>query len=641
MLDRLAARGPRRAAGCSRTTVSPAAGDGAVRRGRGRRPRAPPGARRTTRCWSRRSTRATCSTTRRPRRAARGPRPRAAGRRPPVRARAGPAGRARRPRGGRRAGRRDLARRPGARRGRPRRGRPPCGRRGCASWATVRPRTTRPPRPRGAAPRRPAHRPFTAPGSIWFRSAKCPSRRRKTAEVEVHRRSPDPRRLRGRDRHAPPGRWSLRRPRGRRDRGRRPSRCPALGFAVGSAAVRAAAGHLGAGRRAGRLPGRHVRPEGRHDRAGHRRGRQDDRLHPRPQPGHRRRRSSRTSRTAATFIAISTRCMHLGCPVRFVAASERFICPCHGGVYDFTGAVAGGPPVRPLDRFYTRVRDGQVEVGPRYSVNSEFKRFPDYRDPAQDLDGIGQYLYPAALLDAQAGLRCTRRCPSSQPSRRSLSPRPKRPGEAEKRQAARPGQGGRDPCGRLGRRAHVAVRRPALGDVPQGAQGHELVLHVRARRRCSPSSRRRSPACSWRCTTRRRVTDAYESTRRITNEVFLGEFVRGMHKWGSTMMVILIFLHMGRVFFFGAYKYPREMNWIIGFVLLILTFIMSLDRLPAAVRPALLLGDDRGRQHHRVTARSSGRSWATSCAAARSSARRRCRASTRSTCCSCPARSRR
>ena len=73
--------------------------------------------------------------------------------------------------------------------------------------------------------------------------------------------------------------------------------------------------------------------------------------------------------------------MHLGCPVRFVAAAERFICPCHGGVYDFTGKVAGGPPVRPLDRFYTRVRDGQVEVGPRYSVNSEFERFPSYRDP--------------------------------------------------------------------------------------------------------------------------------------------------------------------------------------------------------------------------------------------------------------------
>jgi menaquinol-cytochrome c reductase cytochrome b subunit len=70
-------------------------------------------------------------------------------------------------------------------------------------------------------------------------------------------------------------------------------------------------------------------------------------------------------------------------------------------------------------------------------------------------------------------------------------------------------------------------------------------------------------------------TRAYESTRHLTNEVFLGEFVRGMHKWGSTVMVILVFLHMGRVFFFGAYKYPREVNWIIGVVLLILTMTMS------------------------------------------------------------------
>jgi menaquinol-cytochrome c reductase cytochrome b subunit len=72
------------------------------------------------------------------------------------------------------------------------------------------------------------------------------------------------------------------------------------------------------------------------------------------------------------------------------------------------------------------------------------------------------------------------------------------------------------------------------------------------------------------------ATNAYESARHITNEVFLGEFVRGMHKWGSSVMVILIFLHMARTFFFGAYKYPRELNWVIGVVLLILTFVMSL-----------------------------------------------------------------
>jgi menaquinol-cytochrome c reductase iron-sulfur subunit len=101
------------------------------------------------------------------------------------------------------------------------------------------------------------------------------------------------------------------------------------------------------------------------------------------------------------FIALSSRCMHLGCPVRWTSAANRFICPCHGGVYSFTGAVSGGPPVRPLDHFYTRVRDGQVEVGPRYSVNSQFTRFPSYRDPGEPLDGVGQYIYPGRFSTAK------------------------------------------------------------------------------------------------------------------------------------------------------------------------------------------------------------------------------------------------
>lgn len=96
------------------------------------------------------------------------------------------------------------------------------------------------------------------------------------------------------------------------------------------------------------------------------------------------------------WIALSSRCMHLGCPVRWVEAAERFICPCHGGVYNVRGMVAGGPPVRPLDRFYTRLNTstGLVEIGPRYSVNSELQRFSP-RDPGEPLDGIGQYFYPS------------------------------------------------------------------------------------------------------------------------------------------------------------------------------------------------------------------------------------------------------
>jgi quinol-cytochrome oxidoreductase complex cytochrome b subunit len=72
------------------------------------------------------------------------------------------------------------------------------------------------------------------------------------------------------------------------------------------------------------------------------------------------------------------------------------------------------------------------------------------------------------------------------------------------------------------------------------------------------------------------ATEAYESVRHVTDDVFLGELVRALHKWGSTVMIILIFMHMARTFFFGAYKYPRELNWVIGVVLLILTFVMGL-----------------------------------------------------------------
>jgi Rieske Fe-S protein len=93
------------------------------------------------------------------------------------------------------------------------------------------------------------------------------------------------------------------------------------------------------------------------------------------------------------YIAISTRCAHLGCPVRFVKASSTFICPCHGGVYDFEGQVIGGPPVRPLDRFQTRITNGQLEIGPRYSVTSDLEPVRA-RDPGEFTGGIWEYLYP-------------------------------------------------------------------------------------------------------------------------------------------------------------------------------------------------------------------------------------------------------
>jgi quinol-cytochrome oxidoreductase complex cytochrome b subunit len=61
---------------------------------------------------------------------------------------------------------------------------------------------------------------------------------------------------------------------------------------------------------------------------------------------------------------------------------------------------------------------------------------------------------------------------------------------------------------------------------------------------------------------------AYASVQHITHDVTLGWLVRGMHRWGASVFIILIFFHMARVFLFGAYKYPRELNWIVGALLL-------------------------------------------------------------------------
>jgi quinol-cytochrome oxidoreductase complex cytochrome b subunit len=63
---------------------------------------------------------------------------------------------------------------------------------------------------------------------------------------------------------------------------------------------------------------------------------------------------------------------------------------------------------------------------------------------------------------------------------------------------------------------------------------------------------------------------AYQSIQHISNDIWAGWLVRGMHRWGASVFIILMFFHMARVFLFGAYKYPRELNWIIGVLLLAL-----------------------------------------------------------------------
>jgi quinol-cytochrome oxidoreductase complex cytochrome b subunit len=69
--------------------------------------------------------------------------------------------------------------------------------------------------------------------------------------------------------------------------------------------------------------------------------------------------------------------------------------------------------------------------------------------------------------------------------------------------------------------------------------------------------------------------NAYDSIQYIMNGVAFGWLIRGIHHWGASLMVFFVFAHMLRTFFFGAYKFPRELTWLTGVVLLLATIGMG------------------------------------------------------------------
>src|SRR5271168_1910973 len=69
--------------------------------------------------------------------------------------------------------------------------------------------------------------------------------------------------------------------------------------------------------------------------------------------------------------------------------------------------------------------------------------------------------------------------------------------------------------------------------------------------------------------------EAWSSLQALNHDVTLGWFIRALHGWGSNFMVAIVLIHMMQVFLFGAYKFPRELTWIVGIFLSLMTLGMA------------------------------------------------------------------
>ena len=120
---------------------------------------------------------------------------------------------------------------------------------------------------------------------------------------------------------------------------------------------------------------------------------------------------------------------------------------------------------------------------------------------------------------------------------------------------------------------------------------------------------------------------AYQDMKDLRFVVFMGPFLRNMHRWAAHAMVVCVFLHMCRVFYTGSYKKPRQFNWVIGVLLLLLTWA-SLSRAIFFLGISWPTGPLRWGRTSAAMLRSSAARCGRSCSAATRLERPRCSAST-------------
>ena len=373
---------------------------------------------------------------------------------------------------------------------------------------------------------------------------------------------------------------------------------PALGFAIGSAVFERPPDALGGGRPAGRLPGRHVHPAHHDDGAGIGEVGKTTvyvRAHNVEIDGDK----DQTSRTPTRAAPTSSRCRRAACTsAARCASSPRPSASSARATAASTRSPARSPAARRCGRSTASTCASERPAGDRPALLGQLRvrALPALPRSGAAARRRRPVPLPRPLLDAADGLNAEAAAPTDP---EALNPRPKRARRDRDGPAARAGQGSRDPRRRLDRRAHLALRGAAVGDVPQGPEGDELVLHARlgdAVRVPVAGRHRRVPGDVLRAVGHRRVrVHAPHHQRGLPRRVRARDAQVGLDHDGHPHLPA----HGARVLLRRVQVPARdELDHRLRAAGPHVRDVA--DRLPAAVRPALLLGDDRGRQHHRV-----------------------------------------
>ena len=250
--------------------------------------------------------------------------------------------------------------------------------------------------------------------------------------------------------------------------------------------------------------------------------------------------------SAEDFIALSSTCPHLGCQVRWEGQNDRYFCPCHNGTFDAQGTSTGGPPFDAglsLPRYLLTVEKGLLYINVPVEQLSIERRAGLVQITSPVGPGHDPCLTQSGGFGGPGGRRRETRVSSV---REWIGERVPVSVEAVAAMSNEPVPN------------HLKRWWFALGGTPAYLFVVQIVTGILLAFYYQPSP-----------------TTAYESVRYITEDASFGWYLRSLHKWGATLMIAAVILHQMRVFFTGAYRRPRELNWMIGMTLLACTLLLG------------------------------------------------------------------